>query len=69
MRPSSLIAVPNVFLSYQVITDARPRIVTSAARSHPKPRAPIQAGCPVVPDNRRNLYVLGLPFDSSECVA
>ncbi|KAI0295770.1 hypothetical protein BC826DRAFT_1174998 [Russula brevipes] len=41
-------------------------IVTSAARLPPKPRAPIQAGCPVMPDNRRNLYVLGLPFDSSE---
>jgi hypothetical protein len=40
-----------------------PRVVT--ARSLPRHRAVIQAKSP---DTRRNLYVLGLPFDLSECV-
>ncbi len=46
------------------LSDDGPRIVT--ARSLPKNRAFIQAR---TPDTRRNLYVLGLPFDLFECVA
>ena len=46
------------------LSDDDPRIVT--ARSFARHRAVIQAKSP---DTRRNLYVLGLPFDLSECVA
>ena len=41
-------------------SDNSPRIVS--VRPSPKPRAPILAKSP---DTRRNLYVLGLPFDLS----
>ena len=46
------------------LSDDDPSIVTTG--SHPKHRAVIQARSP---DTRRNLYVLGLPFDLSTCVA
>jgi hypothetical protein len=42
------------------LSDNSPRIVS--ARPPPKPRAAILAKSP---DTRRNLYVLGLPFDLS----
>jgi hypothetical protein len=42
------------------LSDNSPRIVS--ARPPPKPRAAILAKSP---DSRRNLYVLGLPFDLS----
>jgi hypothetical protein len=43
------------------LSDNSPRIV-SATRPPPKPRAVILAK---YPDTRRNLYVLGIPFDLS----
>ena len=46
------------------LSDDGPRIVT--AGPHPNHRAVTQAKSP---DTRRNLYVLGLPFDLSTCVA
>lgn len=46
------------------LSDDCPRIVT--AKPPPKPRATIQTK---FPDIRRNLYVLGLPFDLSKWVA
>ena len=50
----------DAFLPRYMTSDDIPRIVT--AGSLPKSRAAIQAKSP---DIRRNLYVLGLPFDLS----
>jgi len=44
------------------LSDNSPRIVSTRPPPTPKPRAAILAKSP---DTRRNLYVLGLPFDLS----
>jgi len=65
MRVQHLSLVPRRMRSSMTgLSDDDSRIVT--ARSLPRHRAVVQAKSP---DNRRNLYVLGLPFDLSECVA
>ena len=65
LRVRHLSFVPHYTRLWMAVSsDDGSRIVT--ARSLPRHRAVIQAKSP---DNRRNLYVLGLPFDLSECVA